>query len=78
MSGLAIRNQVNANPLRRWMQLHGKRTAHSGTSARLLPVTVIAQEVPTNTAPSKADSAVEMDTAGAVLSTVSVPGSRPS
>ena len=60
-------NQVNANQLRRWAQLHGKRSADSGKASRLLPVTVLAQEAPTRTAPSEAGDAMEIELAGAVV-----------
>ena len=67
LAGLAMSNQVNANQLRRWVQLHGKRSADSGKASRLLPVTVLAQEAPTRTAPSKAGGAMEIELAGAVV-----------
>ena len=67
LAGLAMSNQVNANQLRRWVQLHGTRSADSGTAARLLPVSVVAQEAPTRTAPSKDSDAVEIELAGAVV-----------
>ena len=60
-------NQVNANQLRRWVQLHGKHSADSGKASRRLPVTVFAQEAPTRTAPSKAGGAMEIELAGAVV-----------
>ena len=67
LAGLAMSNQVNANQLRRWVQLHGKRAAGSGPAARLLPVSVVAQAAPTAAAPGKAGSAVEIELAGAVV-----------
>ncbi len=38
LAGLAMGNQVNANQLRRWVQLHGKRGEVPAVAARLLPV----------------------------------------
>ncbi len=67
VSGLAMSNQVNANQLRRWVQLHGKRSAGSGAASRLLPVTVVARNAPTCTAPSDTGGTVEIELAGAVV-----------
>lgn len=43
VAGLALSNQVNANQLRRWVQLHGKASAGPSATATLLPVTIVAQ-----------------------------------
>ena len=67
LAGLAMSNQVNANQLRRWVQLHGKRSAGPATASRLLPVTVVAQDAPTCTAPSDTGGTVEIELAGAVV-----------
>jgi transposase-like protein len=40
MAGLAMRNQVNANQLRRWVTLHRRGAGAEATTARLLPVTI--------------------------------------
>ena len=64
-AGLAMSNRVNANQLRRWVQLHGKRSAGLGMASRLLPVTVVAQDAPTRMAPSKGSSAEEIEWAPA-------------
>ena len=42
LAGLAMGNQVNANQLRRWVQLHGKRGDTPAAAARLLPVMIAA------------------------------------
>jgi transposase-like protein len=68
LAGLAMSNQVNANQLRRWVQLHGNRAGGSAVpAARLLPVSVVGQAAPTAAAPGKAGSAVEIELAGAVV-----------
>lgn len=46
VAGLALSNQVNANQLRRWVQLHGNACAGPGAPATLLPVTIVAQTAP--------------------------------
>ena len=46
VAGLALSNQVNANQLRRWVQLHGKASAGTSSAATLLPVTILAQTAP--------------------------------
>ena len=71
VSGLAMSNQVNANQLRRWIQLHdqhgpGTTSAGPTAAATLLPVMVAAQEAPA--APSLGIAAdVEIELAGAVV-----------
>ena len=67
MAGLAMSNQVNANQLRRWVQLHDKRGVGPSAAATLLPVTVAAQDVPAPAVLDMAAAAVEIELAGAVL-----------
>jgi transposase-like protein len=44
VAGLALSNQVNANQLRRWIQLHGSAAVVTpAPRAALLPVTVVTQ-----------------------------------
>lgn len=65
VAGLAMRNQVNANQLRRWVQLH-RRDGEAG-AIRLLPVTIAAQELPTRESSSLQGAPVEIELAGAVV-----------
>jgi transposase len=67
MAGLAMRNQVNANQLRRWVHLHQRREAGATAATRLLPVTVVAPDVPATKLPCSAAPAVEIELAGAVV-----------
>jgi transposase-like protein len=67
LAGLAMSNQVNANQLRRWVQLEGEHRAGPSVPATLLPVTVAAQEAPTPVALTTAAVAVEIELAGAVV-----------
>jgi len=67
LAGLAMSNQVNANQLRRWVQLHGKHCAGAITAATLLPVTVAVQQAPAPAALGMAAVAVEVELAGAVV-----------
>ena len=66
LAGLAMGNQVNANQLRRWVQLHGKRDDAPAASARLLPVTITAAPTVATSSP-RAEVAVEIELAGAVV-----------
>jgi transposase len=66
LAGLAMSNQVNANQLRRWVQLHGKERSGPTAAATLLPVAVAAPQ-PTPAAPTMAAVAVEIELAGAVV-----------
>ena len=66
VAGLALSNQVNANQLRRWVQLHGKRGEVPCAVASLLPVTIAAAQ-PTAVAAPSAGVAVEIEVAGAVI-----------
>ena len=67
LAGLAMSNQINANQLRRWVQLHGKHRVGPSPAASLLPVTVAAQEAPAPAALNMAAAAVEIQLAGAVV-----------
>jgi transposase-like protein len=65
MAGLAMRNQVNANQLRRWVALH-RQGAGRAPAVKLLPVTIAAHGVvPTTTFPARAQ--VEIELGGAVV-----------
>ena len=65
MAGLAMRNQVNANQLRRWVTLHRRGTG-AAAAVKLLPVTIAAHGVgPTTTRSTGAT--VEIELAGAVV-----------
>ena len=66
LAGLAMGNQVNANQLRRWVQLHGKRGDAPAAPARLLPVTIAAAPIALTTSPST-EVAIEIELAGAVV-----------
>lgn len=66
LADLAMGNQVNANQLRRWVQLHGKRSVAPVAAARLLPVTIAAVPAAVTAAP-RAEVAVEIELAGAVV-----------
>lgn len=67
VSGLAMNNQVNANQLRRWVQLLDKHVAGPSATAALLPVTIAAQKMPAIAALTVATAAVEIELAGAVV-----------
>lgn len=77
VSGLAMRNQVNANLLRRWMLLHGRRGATAYQTGQLLPVTVArvpVSEVPVTVpdamlggVPCPPEVAVEIELGGALV-----------
>ena len=58
-------NQVNANQLRRWVQLHGQQRPDPNVAATLLPVTVAMQPAPTVS--RAAVMAVEVELCGAVV-----------
>lgn len=71
VSGLAMSNQVNANQLRRWVQLVDKHGTVPSATASLLPVTIAAPEG-SHEAPARAmlgmtTAAVEIELAGAVV-----------
>ena len=71
MAGLAMRNQVNANQLRRWVQLHRRHGQCQTSPARLLPVTVQAQTMaapmPKDQRGVQVNAAIEIELAGAVV-----------
>jgi len=67
LAALAMSNQVNANQLRRWVQLHVKHCAGPITAATLLPVTVAVQEAPAPAALGMAAVAVEVELAGTLM-----------
>ena len=67
LAGLAMSNQVNANQLRRWVQLHGGHGADASAAATLLPVTVAAHEPTAPASLGMAVVAVEIELAGAVV-----------
>ena len=66
VAGLALSNQVNANQLRRWIQLHGSAAAAPATRAALLPVTVLTQPSP-EPSPRGPSAAIEIEVAGAIV-----------
>lgn len=66
LAGLAMSNQVNANQLRRWVQLHGKRGDSPAAVARLLPVTIAAAPIAVTTSLGT-EVAIEIELAGAVV-----------
>ena len=66
MAGLALSNQVNANQLRRWVQLQGNAGPGSSLAATLLPVTVVAQPAPATPA-RQPTVAVEIEVADAIV-----------
>lgn len=67
VAGLAMSNQVNANQLRRWVQLHGPHRANARAAATLLPVTVAMQEPPAPAVSRTAVVAVEIELGGALV-----------
>ena len=67
VSGLAMSNQVNANQLRRWIQLHDQHGAGPTAAATLLPVTVAAQDTPAAPVLDAAAANIEIELAGAVV-----------
>lgn len=67
-AGLAMRNQVNANQLRRWVMLERRRAAVA-PSPTLLPVTIGPEALPaqpTITMP-RAAASIEIELAGALV-----------
>ncbi len=65
-AGLAMRNQVNANQLRRWVKLH-HQGAGSQAAAKLLPVTLASRGVVVPTTSRVQGSAVEIELAGVTV-----------
>jgi transposase len=68
VAALAMANQINANQLRRWMQLHSRQSTLPVAVATLLPVTITAQPdaAPTGDVP-RVPAIVEVELAGAVV-----------
>lgn len=72
LAGLAMRNQVNANQLRRWVLLHRREAAGQAVgqvagASRLLPVTIAPQAVPLHAMACSPSAPVEIELAGAVV-----------
>jgi len=70
LAGLAMRNEVNANQLRRWVQLDAKQPGQWVTTATLLPVKVVPQEVPAPMLGADATAgavSVEIELAGVIV-----------
>ena len=65
VAGLALSNQVNANQLRRWIQLHGTAATPAPRPA-LLPVTVVTQPSP-ELPPRVPSAAIEIEVADALV-----------
>jgi transposase-like protein len=64
MAGLAMRNQVNANQLRRWVTLHRRGAGDVTAAVKLLPVTIAAHGVvPTTTRSTGAPVEIELGSA---------------
>lgn len=66
LAGLAMSNQVNANQLRRWVQLQGKPRDPAAAVPILLPVSVASAPLPPAVAASSG-TAVEIDLGGALV-----------
>ena len=66
MAGLAMRNQVNANQLRRWVKLHGYGIGGM-TASKLLPVTIAKHSAVPPTTNCAAGAPVEIEVAGAIV-----------
>lgn len=64
LAGLAMSNQVNANQLRRWVQLHGKPRETAACVPALLRVTVAAALAAVTAA---AGPAIDIEVSGAVV-----------
>lgn len=67
VSGLAMSNQVNANQLRRWVQLFDKHGTVPSATATLLPVTIAAPEAPAPAMLGLTSAVVEIELAGLVV-----------
>jgi transposase-like protein len=67
VAGLALSNQVNANQLRRWIQLHGSAAAATpALGTALLPVTVVSQRSP-ELPPRVPSAAIEIEAADTIV-----------
>jgi transposase len=64
-AGLAMRNQINANRLRRWVLLRTRR-AHLAPALRLMPVTVAHERAPVATM-SGSQPGIEIELGGALV-----------
>lgn len=67
MAGLAMRNQVNANQLRRWVKLHRLGAGGVAAAAKLLPVTIASHGVVVTATTRCAGAAVEIELGSAVV-----------
>jgi transposase len=67
MAGLAMRNQVNANQLRRWVKLHRQGAGGVMAAAKLLPVTIASHSVMDPTTPRSTGAPVEIELRSAVV-----------
>lgn len=67
MAGLAMRNQVNANQLRRWVTLHRRGAVAVAATARLLPVTIASHSVVAPEMTCSAGAPVEIEPGSAVV-----------
>lgn len=65
-AGLAMRNQVNANQLRRWVKLHGQG-ASGEAAAKLLPVMLAPRGLVVPATSSPVGSPVEIQLAGVIV-----------
>jgi transposase-like protein len=66
VAGLALSNRVNANQLRRWVQLHSNEGTGPSSTATLLPVTVVTQPA-SEPAPRGPSTAIEIEVADAIV-----------
>jgi transposase len=67
MAGLAMRNQVNANQLRRWVALHRRDAGAAAMAVKLLPVRLAAAREVAHATNRPSGAPVEIELAGAVV-----------
>ena len=67
MAGLAMRNQVNANQLRRWVKLHRQGAGGVAAVATLLPVTIASHRVVVPATTCTVGAPVEIELGSAVI-----------
>ena len=67
MAGLAMRNQVNANQLRRWVKLHRQGAGGGAAVATLLPVTIASHRVVVPATTCTVGAPVEIELGSAVI-----------
>jgi transposase len=67
VAALAMNNQINANQLSRWTQLHIRQALPPAAAANLLPVTISAQPDPPPAAAPRASAALEVELAGTLV-----------